>query len=202
MSTTGTPAGATDPRQGVPRRRGGGDIRSMVISMAVILGIVVAVVWVVPRPNAIEQPAADVANAAEGARSRLSFEPPVPQGLEGWTPTSAEVTRSTDDVTTWHVGYVSAQGSPLALEVARDATARWQGAYTSNGVEDGTQEVGGLEWQRFRQDDRSRYSLVREQDGLTVLVAGDADFDELAELVTATLDGWTAAGVEWGEPAG
>lgn len=173
----------------------------MVISMGLILAMVAVVVWLLPRPNAIEQPAADVENAASGAVSQLSFVPPVPLGLDGWTPTSAQVNRSTDDVRTWHVGYRTDDGEYLAIEVARDATPTWQRAQTASGSADGTATVEGQEWDRFLQEDRGRHSLVRESDGVTVVATGESDYDVLAELVTATEAGWTAVGSEWGAPA-
>ncbi len=207
VSTTGsTPAHQApappgeDPR-GVPRTRRGGNVQSMLLSMAVILGLVAVVVWALPRPGSIQQPPADVAGTAAGAGAGLPFTPPVPTGLEGWTPTSAEVNRSTDGVTTWHVGYRTDEGEYVALEVARDATAAWQRAQTGGGAADGTLEVDGRQWERLLQEDRGRRSLLRTQDGLTVIAVGQAGYPVLAELARATEAGWAAAGAEWGAPA-
>jgi len=185
----------------VPRTRHAGSIRSMVISMGLILAMVFVVVWVVPRPSAVEQPPADVPNAAAGAASQLSFVPPVPQGLDGWTATSAQVNRSTDDVRTWHVGYRTDDGDYVAVEVARDVTPTWQRAQTAGGSADGTATVQDRQWDRFLQEDRGRRSLVRVQDGVTVVATGESDDDVLAELVTATEAGWAAVGSTWGAPA-
>ncbi|NYD23964.1 DUF4245 family protein [Kineococcus aurantiacus] len=209
MSTTGSPsdpspapAAATAPGEdarGVPRqRRSEGNVQSMVISMLVILAMVAVVVWLLPRPNAIEQPAVDVANAASGAVSELPFNPVVPDGPQGWTATSANVNRSTDGVTTWHVGYRTDDGDYLALETARDTTRTWLRAQTQSGEADGEQTIGGEVWQRYLQEDRARYSLVRTQDGQTLLVTGEGGYDVLAELVTAAEAGWAAAGTPWG----
>ncbi len=208
VSTTGgTPAHQApaptgeDPR-GVPRTRRSGNVQSMVLSMAVILALVAVVVWAVPRPSSVQQPPADVAGTAAGAGAELPFAPPVPTGLEGWTPTSAEVNRSTDGVLTWHVGYRTDQGEHVALEVARDATAAWQRAQTAGGASDGTLEVDGREWERLLQPDRGRHSLVRTEDDLTVVATGDADYPVLTELVRAAGAGWAAAGSTWGSPRG
>ncbi|NAZ88799.1 DUF4245 domain-containing protein, partial [Kineococcus indalonis] len=182
------------------RCRRGGNVQSMVLSMLVILGLVAVVVWAVPRPSSVQQPPADVANAASGAAGRLPFVPPVPAGLDGWTPTSAEVNRSTDDVATWHVGYRTDEGEHVAVEVARDATAAWRRAQTAGGAADGTLDVDGRPWERQLQPDRGRHSLVRTQDGVTVIATGEADYPVLAELVRATEAGWAAAGSTWGAP--
>ncbi|WP_337062074.1 DUF4245 domain-containing protein [Kineococcus sp. G2] len=206
MSTTGpgpTPQvsapGGEDPR-GVPRTRRGGSVSSMVISMALILAVVALVVWVVPRPSSVQQPPADVADAAAGA-SELPFVPPVPEVPQGWTATSAEVNRSTDSVLTWHVGYRTDEGEYLAVEVAAAGTAGWVRAQTAGGAEDGTVQVDGREWQRYLQPDRGRRSLVRTDDGVTVVVTGEADYPVLAELVRATEAGWESAGVDRDAPA-
>jgi len=173
----------------------------MVISMAVIIGIVFGVVLLLPRPNAIEQPAADVANAAEGAVRTLSFTPPVPLGLDGWAATSAQVNRSTDDVRTWHVGYRTPAAEYVSIEVARDVTPTWQRAQLAGGEPDGQQTIAGQTWQRFLQPDRNRHSLVREEGGVTVVATGDGGYPVLQQLVVAVEAGWQAAGVTWGAPA-
>lgn len=173
----------------------------MVISMAVILALVAVVVWLLPRPNQIEQPAVDVANAAEGNAAALSFAPAVPDGPSGWTATSANVNRSTDGVVTWHVGYRSDEGQYLALEVAEDTTKTWLKAQTQSGTADGTRSIEGETWDGYLQEDRKRYSLVRTQDDLTVLVTGEGGYPVLTQLVTATVDGWTKAGTPWGAKA-
>lgn len=174
----------------------------MVISMAVILVMVGVVVWLVPRPNAIEQPAVDVVNAASGAQSQLTFVAPVPRGLDAsWRAISAQVNRSTDDVSTWHVQYRTGAGEYLAVEIARDPTPGWQKAQTAGGDEDGTTQISGEQWSRYLQEDRDRHSLVRTQDDISLVVTGEADYPVLAELVTATEDGWAAVGSTWGAPA-
>lgn len=204
MSSTGDPVStqtSEDPR-GVPRpARGGGNVRSMVISMAVIVGIVAAVVLLLPRPSSVQQPAADVPNAAAGAVRTLSFTPPVPIGLDGWEATSASVNRSTDDVRTWHVGYRTDAGKYVSIEVARDATPTWQRAQIAGGAADGEQAIAGQPWQRFLQLERDRHSLVREEGGVTVIATGDGGYPVLEQLVVALEAGWEAAGVTWGDPA-
>jgi len=199
--TQATPENGEDPR-GVPRQRhSGGNVQSMVISMAVILAFVAVVVWLLPRPNAIEQPAVDVANAASGAASQLPFAPAVPDGPQGWTATSANVNRSTDGVVTWHVGYRTDDGKFLALEIAQDTTASWLRAQTQSGTEQDPQTIDGQQWEAYLQEDRARYSVARTQDDLTVLVTGEGGYALLGELVTATLDGWEQAGTPWGATA-
>jgi len=173
----------------------------MVISMAVIIGIVFAIVLLLPRPNSIEQPAADVPNAAAGGVRTLSFTPPVPLGLDGWEATSAEVNRSTDDIRTWHVGYKTDAGKYVSIEVARDVTPTWQRAQLAGGGADGQQSIAGQTWQRFLQPDRDRHSLVREEGGVTVIATGDGGYPVLEQLVVAVEAGWKAAGVTWGAPA-
>ncbi|WP_170127204.1 DUF4245 domain-containing protein [Kineococcus rhizosphaerae] len=195
-------AAGEDPRGVPPAPRRGGNVQSMVLSMAVILAFVAVVVWLIPRPNAIEQPAVDVRNAAAGAVSQLPFNPVVPDVPQGWTATSANVNRSTDGVLTWHVGYRTDGGKYLALETAQGTTRTWLKAQTQSGDADGEQTIDGQAWQRYLQPDRERYSLTRTQDGQTLLVTGEGGYDLLAQLVTAAEQGWADAGTPWGVKEG
>ena len=184
--------GAPGEEQIAPRRRRGGTARDMVLSMLVILAVVGVVLLLLPRPNAVEQPAADVRSAAVAAARELSFDPVVPAALpEGWKPTSAYSRRSTDDVIAWHVGYLTPEGKYAAVEMAADATPRWVQAQTSDPRPTAARQrtVGGAQWQEFYREDRDRSTLLREDAGITTLVTGGADLEELSVLAGAVLAG-------------
>lgn len=194
-----TATGAVDPAAGAseehgappPRGRGRTPL-DMVRSMVVILALVFVVVWLLPRPNGIEQPPVDVRSAATAAASTLPFEPVVPAALpQGWKPTSAYSRRSTDDVITWHIGYLTPEGKYAGVEMAADATPKWVQAQTAapRPTDAGSRTVGGVEWEELYRQDRNRSTLKREADGITTLVTGGAGFDELSVLAEAVLAG-------------
>ena len=182
------PQPRSQPLPPQPRRRA--TVASMVISLAVVLAIVCAVLLLVPRVNGVTQPPVDVEAGARVAASRVDFVPSVPVGLPPtWRPTSVRTTVATERVLTWHVGYLidDGSGAPVyaAVEQGKDAPADWLRAQTNRGRPDGTQDVGGVQWQRVLRTDKVQNSLVRERAGVTTVVTGTASYEQLAFLAAA-----------------
>ena len=158
--------------------------QSMVLSMAVVVGIVLALLLLVPRVNSVTQPPIDVAPAVAPASRELGFTPSVPQGLpEGWRATSVRVTRSTAEVMMWHVGYQTPSQQYAAVQQGRDAPAEWVRQQVNRAPRVGTQRVGNANWTRYVRTDKVQNSLVLQRGRLTTIVTGTANFDELALMV-------------------
>jgi hypothetical protein len=175
------PAPARGPRQ--PLRRSAAD---MVRSMAVIVAIVVGLVLLVPRPNEVVQPDVNVASAAAGARPGLSFEPSVPEGLpSGWSAKTATARRGTDGVITWRLNYVTPSKRFAGVSQAAAPTGAWEDRQVTDGREQGTREVAGLQWVVRSRTDRGITSWVLRQPGLTTIVTGTASEQELTALATS-----------------
>jgi hypothetical protein len=159
---------------------------SMVLSLAVVLGIAAVIVLLVPRVNGVTQPPVDVAMGARVAAEQVEFTPSVPSGLPaGWRATSVRTTRSTADVITWHAGYQTPGGQYAALEQGQDAPTAWVAQQTNHGEADGTQDVAGRAWQRYAGGRAVQNSLVRTDGAVTTIVTGTASFDELAVLAAS-----------------
>ena len=155
----------------------------MVRSLVVILGIVVVVVLLVPRPNEVRQPEVDVGSAARGARSALGFEPSVPGGLpEGWSATSAGARRGTDGVTTWRMNYVTPAQRFAAVSQAAGPTRAWEDRQVTDGREQGRVQVAGRSWVVRSRTDRGITSWVLRGADVTTVVTGTARRDELSRL--------------------
>ena len=153
--------------------------------MAVVLAVVAALVLLMPRPNQVIQPQADVAAAARGARG-AGFAPTVPQDLPpGWQATSARLQRGTDGVITWHVGYVTPSGNYAGFEQAGSPTRAWENTQVTDGPERGTVQVAGQTWLVRSRTDRGITSWVLRRPGLTTIVTGTADEAELTQLATS-----------------
>lgn len=158
----------------------------MVLSLAVVLGVVVLLVLLVPRVNGVTQPPVDVNLGARAAAAKVQFTPSVPVGLpDGWRPTSVRTTRSTAEVITWHVGYQTPSGQYAAVEQGRDAPFAWVSQQTNRGRDDGTQLVNGEPWQRWVRGDKVQNSLVHTRGAVTTIVTGTATFPELAVLAAS-----------------
>lgn len=156
----------------------------MVRSLLVIVGIVVVIVLAVPRPSQTPQRSVDVTSIAGGAVGRLGFEPAVPVGLPaGWVATSADVRDSANGITTWHIGYLTADGHYASIEQAARVTGRWEEILTSGGTPEEPQTIDGTTWEQRYKDVRSVHALIHRGPGRTTMVTSkDGGLDNAAVL--------------------
>lgn len=191
--TPATPATPATPQE-APRRSAYsmGSGANMARSLLVILGFVAVLVAVVPRVSSVQQPPVDAASVVSDAvrQSGLAFEAPV--GLpSGWTATSARYAASTDGLATWQAGWTTPKGGYVAIRQTKTSSPAWLKAATSNGVQQGTVDLGGRTWTRFYEASQKRTSLVVVPSGgvaptaVTTVVTATADEDELTRFTTA-----------------
>ncbi len=162
-----------------PRRRAA-------TARAVLIGViaVAALVLLLPRPNAVVQPGADVTAAARSAREGLGFAPSVPQGLpDGWTPLLAEVQHDTDGALTWHVGYLAPDGGYLGFVQAASPPITWENQQVVSGPEAGTIEVGANSWLIRDRVDRQMVSYVLRGGPMETIVSGHASKADVIRLI-------------------
>lgn len=191
-----TSATETGPTLGVqpPAKRGMGTLRSMVISMVLILAAVLAWVAMVPRVREINQPALDVSSVARQVRQETSWAISAPQLPVGWKATSVRFTAAGDGLRTWHVGYLSPEGNYVSIDQtsAAVATGRWVSAQTSNGQAEGTVFAAGTTWRKLSSREVNQRSLVSSGplskgggsgEVITVL-SGTAPYTQLAQFAS------------------
>ena len=183
---TSTPDTVPGPAVRSPaRRRGFGSMRSMVISMVVILVAVLAWVAMVPRISEISQPAVDVTSVARQVRQETSWAISQPQLPAGWKATNVRFTVAGDGLRTWHAGYLSPDGNYVSIDQTQAATDVWVSAQTSGGQPDGTLSAAGTLWQKLSSRDTVQRSLVSRgspaNEPSTVL-SGTASYDQLAQF--------------------
>ena len=158
----------------------------MLISMAVIVGIVVALLLLVPRPNQVPVRSLDVPAAAQAGSAELGFIPVVPQLPEGWAAHTADVARDTDQLPTWQLTYTTPSGHYAGVQQTQHGTAAWEARQVTDGPPQGTRVIGSQTWTIRSRLDRGITSLVLEQPNLTTVVtgtAGDAEINQLAAAV-------------------
>ncbi len=181
-----------------------GSARSVVISMFLILAAVLAWIALVPRVNAISQPAVDVRSVATQVRQETSWGISMPQLPAGWKATSVRFTPAGDGLRTWHVGYLSPEGNYVSMDQTQGATAGWVSAQTSDGKSEGTVFAAGRIWQKLSARATIQRSLVSQDSGsqgsgsqgsgtqgsgsvgLTTVLSGTAPYAQLAQFA-ATL---------------
>jgi hypothetical protein len=205
VTTTNAAETVSPPAEKPPARRGLGSLRSMVISMVVILVAVLAWVAMVPRVREISQPAVDVASVATQVRGETGWAISQPRLPTGWKATNVRFTSAADGVRTWHAGYLSPDGHYISIDqtAATGATGTWVSARTSNGQGEGTLSAAGTTWQKLSSPDTVQRSLLSKgsvskgsasqgsvskgsrADELTTVLSGTAPYTQLAQFAEA-----------------
>lgn len=181
------PAAATQPPAA---RRGSGNLRSMLISMVVIMVAVLAWFAMVPRVREISQPAVDVTSVARAVRQETGWAISQPLLPAGWKATNVRFAAAGDGVRTWHAGYLSPEGNYVSIDQApvTGATDGWLSTRSSNGRAEGTLEAAGKAWQKLSSHETVQRSLVlrgSSADALTTVLSGTAPYSQLAQFAEA-----------------
>ncbi|HST86528.1 MAG TPA: DUF4245 family protein [Kineosporiaceae bacterium] len=178
----------TEPEPEVPRRRSLNTTpRDMLLSMAVIVGLVLVFLLLIPRPNKIPERTLDVPAAAAAGTAALGFRPAVPALPAGWTARTADVQRGTDELPTWHLTYTSPSGHYVGVQQTAKATAAWEARQVTDGTDQGSIAVGGKTWVIRSRTDRKITSWVLRETPVTTVVTGTAPESELAFFASAVV---------------
>ncbi len=169
METSGTDS--------APPAIGGRSAKGMVFALVVLL-VPVFLLLGLNRFFGGEDPiAVDPAPAYEAARAGKQIPVLEPSGLgEGWVVQSA-----TYGDGTLRIGYLTPKGRGIQLFESRELLSSRLG---EGARADGTVDIGGRTWQRFKADG-GRTALVLVESGLTIVLVGDADEAELRTLAAS-----------------
>ena len=200
-----TPAEAAARQAESSRRyRSSKTFPNLVGALLVCLGVVLAVVLLVPRDDAPVVRDVDVAQIAEGAQAVASEPLAVPAVPDGWKANSAELRQGRDGVTEWYAGYVIPDGAGEASEYAGfsqgiGANPTWVLERTGERTPTGTAELDGRVWDVYdytslsaEQAGNSRYALATVWGGSTIVVYGSGSSEHvtaLARAISASLPG-------------
>ncbi|MGW7418387.1 DUF4245 domain-containing protein [Streptomyces sp. NPDC054863] len=165
-------------------KRGNQKIRDMVLSMAVIGGVVALVYTVIPHDEDAD-PLKTVDYRVELSTAQRSAPYPVlaPQGLsKEWRATS--VTYRGNEGKAWHLGFLDPQKEYVAVEQSTNDPAKYVPKVTLSAKDTGkTQEAGGRTWQVWKGEKYD--ALVSTDKGATTVVLGTATDERLAEMAAA-----------------
>lgn len=160
----------------------------MVRSLAAVLGAVLVILWLTPRPDQDPVTVIDYGVPLQQARSAAPYDIVAPEGLpERWRPTSARTTSSAEGVV-WHLGLVTPQDRYAAVAQRPASPAAVSIAAGTGRDEGGAAGIAGSAWQRRVRDDGER-SLWRADERTIVAVTGDASWAELEQLAGALRGG-------------
>ena len=130
----------------------------------------------------------DPSSAVQLAAARASYPVPAPAGLaEDYRPTSArtDAGNATDGgPVTLEIGYLTPSEEFAGFVVSDDPRAAPLTAVLDGAEETGTVDLGGSTWTR-ETTARGETALVREADGVTVVVTGSAADEELEAVAAA-----------------
>lgn len=161
-------------------------LRGLVGPGFTVVGLVIAMVLLVPRPNALVRPTADVAASARAARSQLGFVPAVPVGLPpGWIPLEARVKQDSLRTPTWHVVYRAAGGAFVGYVQAVDPPLVWENTQVISGPETTSVEVDGNAWLLRNREDRGITSYVLRGTTTEIIVSGRTGATDVETLIRA-----------------
>jgi hypothetical protein len=148
------------------------------------LGVLVALVMVVPVRHDGATAPIDYRESLAGARARAPYHVLAPQNLPaGWVATRAAYDPDADGVATWHLGFVTPTGRFAGVAQRSGSSKSFEVQQSNRGAPDGEMTLDGEPWRRLYRRTRDIHSLVRVSDGVTTVVSGNTTYDELAVLV-------------------
>ncbi|MFE3249580.1 DUF4245 domain-containing protein [Streptomyces sp. NPDC059209] len=165
-------------------KRGNQTVRSMFLSMAVVVAVAGAFYLVNPHDeDADPLPAVDYRVELVTAQRAAPYPVLAPEGLpKTWKPTSVSYARQDGD--SWHLGFLDPDREYVAVEQSTASARKYIADVTHQAENTGkTARVGGETWQRW---EGPKYdALVRAADGATTVVTGTAPYERLVEMVEA-----------------
>ncbi|MDP9849003.1 DUF4245 domain-containing protein [Streptosporangium lutulentum] len=159
-----------------------------VVAVLVCLGGVGLFLLITPQSKTEHIPSVnfsiDVANMRHMAPYQVWSPEPVPAG---WIPTSSQATNQ-KGVVTWRLGFATAKRADaershvMLAQSDEKPAAEYANRMANTSEVTGNVQISGVTWQqRFRKDKNQR-SLVRLLPGVTIVVTGTGQWDELSAL--------------------
>jgi hypothetical protein len=165
---------------------------NMALSLGIIVGIVVLLVVLLPRPHYDAVKEIDPTQAILSAQRVAPYKAIAPTGLpDTWRATSATVTGPDEHhVVHLHVGYVSPQGAYVAVEESNADAIPFIELESAHGKFKGQVVINGQTWDKRFSANQSDYALDRTENGVTVVVSGssvskDDPYAELTQLAAS-----------------
>jgi hypothetical protein len=161
--------------------------RDMLISMLVVSGAVLLLVFPWNRGPSDPIKTVDPAPVIAGARASESWPVMAPTGAPAtWRCTSARISTASDGQDVLHLGYLTPSTEYVGLEQSATKELSFVREQTLKGDKTGTRVVAGTTWTTYETADGTHRSLVLVQDGATYVVTGTATWDDLTTF-TASL---------------
>ncbi|MFI9719031.1 DUF4245 domain-containing protein [Streptomyces sp. NPDC052396] len=171
-------------------------VRNMVLSLAVVVPMAGISYLFIPHDSRGMEPARTVDYRVELDTARRAAPYPVlaPEGLPGtWRATSVTYRVDQRDGKVWHLGFLDPDAQYVQLEQSDGPSVAFIDDTTQHAEKTGrTQRVGDALWQRY---EGPKYNaLVRQERGVTTVVAGTASEERLTQMAAALKPGRKTSG--------
>ncbi len=169
-------------------------LRNLVLSLIACLGLVLAIVLIVPRDDSNRIQPVDykaAAAAASSASGQQILAPELPQGW--WANRTNWVANPTDNVAYWKVGFVGPKNQWIGMTQAFDTNPTWIALLSKNHVPNTESKIGYESWAKWALAEGSegeKTLWILELDGNAVALTGsatEAEFGALAATIETEL---------------
>jgi hypothetical protein len=100
-----------------------------------------------------------------------------------WVPNSNKIAKGASGADVLYLGYATAKRQhAMFVQSDEKPAAEFANRMTGIATASGTQQVGGVTWEKRFREDKKQHSLVRVLPDVTLVITGTADWPELAEL--------------------
>lgn len=173
-------AAAAAARSERERKRLRQTVRDMILSMAVVAGVVLVIFqpWGRSTPDPVRT--VDPAPVISAARTTSDWPVLAPEGLPAtWRATSARFEVAADGESVLQTGYLSPSTMYVGLAQSKTKETAFVRERSGDGEPAGSTTVAGVTWDRLESADGKQRSLVRVDDGVTYVVTGQAEWPEI-----------------------
>lgn len=173
-------------------------VSNLVLSLAVTLAAVAAIIFIVPRDDRPLHQPADY--AAIAAQVQQGYEQPliVPAVPGNWWSNDAGIRTGADGVIEWYIGFIINEGDTAAdfaaVSQVLNPNPSWLAERLDGMPPAGSIQLGGENWTEYDRtalpEDETgnmRYVLMLEQPSGTLIVHGSGDPQRVRELAEAVL---------------
>ncbi|MFI6517154.1 DUF4245 domain-containing protein [Spirillospora sp. NPDC050679] len=180
--------GTVEVSPGVYKRLTSG-LSGFTLAMGACLLLVAVIYAITPRSTEEVLPTVDYRSQLWAMRNDAPYTVHAPEGLPaGWRPTSSRLNglNKPGEPVAWHLGFVTPSDEYAALEQSNEKASEYVKRMTNNKNSSGTQQVAGQTWTRYFRKDKKQNSLARTlPNGVSIVVAGTASYEELAVLAAS-----------------
>lgn len=181
------PAEIERQREERARKRLRQTARDMLISMLVVAGAVLVLVFPWNRGASDPIKTVDPSTVIAGARESESWPVMAPTAAPAtWRCTSARISTAADGLAVVHLGYLTPSTEYVGLEQSATRELSFVRDQTLKADKTGTRVIGSTTWTTYETADGTHRSLVLAQDGATYVVTGTATWDDITTF-TASL---------------